>query len=213
MARYRTTGRATRTTVPRRTIGTTVVEAHEHWAAPVPLVRRSLVSRLALRLCRSRWLRIDVPASAASPDPQRWDVSATHCHGETDTEVLEGAHAHVRAELEILETLVQWRRDIPAVSRPARWSYRLPTGTHEPCVYFLRNGTRVKIGTTSHIRNRVRRLALRPEDVALIVPGDRDTERATHQRFASQRVGDTEWFDETGTLRDFIETSRTEQRS
>lgn len=212
MARYHTTGRATETTLLQRMVGTTVFEAGRCWGSYVPLVSRSLVSRFMLRIRRSRWLEIDVPETATSA-PQRWAISVTNCDGETDTGILEGAQAHVRAELEILETLVQWRRDVPTVSRPAPWSYRLPAGTHEPCVYFMRNGTRVKIGTTTQLRNRVRRLALRPENVALVIPGDRDTEQAMHQRFASQRVGDTEWFAETGALREYIETSRMEQRS
>jgi hypothetical protein len=165
----------------------------------------------------SRRVEVDVPATeGASGDSvfdQKWRVSVTKCRGETDTDILDGAYEHVRNELKIIETLIQWRRDIPVATRPVAWSYRLPDGTHPPVVYFMRNGTRVKIGTTSHIRNRVRRLALRPENVALITPGDRDAEHAFHQRFATYRVGDTEWFDETGTLRDFIETERLGQRS
>lgn len=219
MARYHTTGRAR--AVPDRD-GSWVFLRDPKWNETSvnssryrfkPLVNRPLVSRLVLRIRRSRWLVIDVPQVSVPRAPEKWAVSVTCCRNETDVEVLEGAYAHVRAELEALETLVQWRRGIPVVPRPVQWSYRLPTGTHDPCVYFMRNGTQVKIGTTTQIRNRVRRLALRPENVALIVPGGRDTERLMHQRFASQRVGDTEWFEETGTLRDYIETSRMEQRS
>lgn len=176
-----------------------------------PVIHRPLLSQFVLRVCRSRWLEIEVPESVGHV-AQTWRVSVTSCRGETDTSILEGAYAHVRAELEIMETLIQWRRDIPVVPNPAPWSYHLPAETHPACVYFIRNGTRVKIGTTTNLRNRVARFALRAENVALIVPGDRETEGAFHRRFAKYRVGTTEWFEDTGTLYDFIETARMEQR-
>jgi hypothetical protein len=71
----------------------------------------------------------------------------------------------------------------------------------------------VKIGTTTHLRNRVRRLSLRPDNVALIVPGGRNEEQLFHQRFSSHRVGSTEWFEDDGALRNFIESERKVQRT
>lgn len=84
------------------------------------------------------------------------------------------------------------------------YSWELPKGQHSPVVYFIRNGDRVKIGTTTDIRARIRRLALRPENVALLLEGGRDRERALHRQFAAQRVGTSEWFRHAGSLAQFI---------
>ncbi|MFF0127336.1 GIY-YIG nuclease family protein [Streptomyces mirabilis] len=77
---------------------------------------------------------------------------------------------------------------------------RVPTGRHTPVVYFLRNGDRVKIGTSTNLRGRVSTLSLRPQNLVLVVEGDQATERAFHDRFMQQRVGFTEWFYLAGDL-------------
>ena len=77
---------------------------------------------------------------------------------------------------------------------------RVPAGRHAPVVYFLRNGDRVKIGTSTNLRGRISTLSLRPQDLALAVEGDQSTERAFHDRFREQRVGFTEWFRLGGDL-------------
>lgn len=82
--------------------------------------------------------------------------------------------------------------------------WRIPKGRHTPVVYFLRNGDRIKIGTTTDLRTRVRRLSLRMEDLALVIPGDRGVERKMHQTFRSLRVGNTEWFRSAEPLTAFI---------
>jgi hypothetical protein len=91
---------------------------------------------------------------------------------------------------------------------PVRWP--IPSGKHAPVVYFIRNGNRIKIGTTTELKRRIRTLALRAENVALLVDGGQQLERAFHRQFADLRVGSTEWFAHEGLLAEFItQQSRT----
>jgi hypothetical protein len=90
--------------------------------------------------------------------------------------------------------------DAPAVP----WA--IPAGKHAPLVYFIRNGNRMKIGTTTDLKRRIRTLALRESNVALLVDGDQRRERAYHKQFAKHRVGTTEWFAYEGTLADYVHT-------
>jgi len=78
------------------------------------------------------------------------------------------------------------------------------TASHAPVVYFLRNGTRVKIGTTRNLRPRVARLALRPDNVIRVEHGGQDYEQSLHARFDAYRVGNTEWFELRGELADYL---------
>jgi hypothetical protein len=89
----------------------------------------------------------------------------------------------------------------------ARWT--MPAGKHAPLVYFIRNGNRMKIGTTTDLKRRIRTLALREENVALLVNGDQRVERSYHKQFADLRVGRTEWFAYEGTLADYVHTQIT----
>lgn len=82
------------------------------------------------------------------------------------------------------------------------WS--LPTRRHEPKVYFIVHGNRIKIGTTVDIRKRVRALSLRAGNVALLLPGGADVERSYHDKFAALRINDTEWFTAEPELINFI---------
>lgn len=88
--------------------------------------------------------------------------------------------------------------DSPAI----RWT--IPAGKHTPLVYFIRNGNRMKIGTTTELKRRIRTLALRPENVALLVEGDQRREREYHKQFAEHRIGNSEWFAYEGTLADYV---------
>ncbi|MGC9540189.1 GIY-YIG nuclease family protein [Streptomyces sp. UG1] len=85
---------------------------------------------------------------------------------------------------------------------------KVPDGRHGPVVYFLRNGDRVKIGTSTNLRHRIETLSLRRPDLILVVEGDRNIERAFHDRFAPQRVGFTEWFYLEGDLNGWLRTAR-----
>lgn len=80
----------------------------------------------------------------------------------------------------------------------------LLAGQHAPVVYFIRNGDRIKIGTSQNLRNRVRQLCLRIEDIALVLHGDLVLERKLHERFADHRVGDSEWFTVADSLADYL---------
>lgn len=106
----------------------------------------------------------------------------------------------------IAALIAEQEQDLARHLRPAASEHQwaLPDGKHAPAVYFLRNGSRVKIGTTTNLRQRVRRLALRDDSIALILHGGSDVERALHQKFAELRVGNTEWFHGAKTLNDFI---------
>ncbi|MET8826071.1 GIY-YIG nuclease family protein [Streptomyces sp. NPDC004610] len=80
----------------------------------------------------------------------------------------------------------------------------IPDGSHEDVVYFILNGNRVKIGTTTNLRNRVRALALKPRNVVACVPGDRRHEDEMHARFSKLRIGGTEWFSFEGPVIDAV---------
>lgn len=78
------------------------------------------------------------------------------------------------------------------------------SGRHRDAVYFISNGSRIKIGYTTNLRERISALSLRREDVVLLLSGGMDLERALHRRFKHARVNNTEWFAITRQLRDFI---------
>lgn len=90
----------------------------------------------------------------------------------------------------------------PADANHVRWA--VPSGKHAPLVYFIRNGNRIKIGTSTELKRRIRTLALRAENVALLLDGDRRLERQLHNQFKDLRIGDTEWFAYEAPLTDYI---------
>jgi hypothetical protein len=67
--------------------------------------------------------------------------------------------------------------------------------SHASVVYFIANGSRVKIGFTTNLKNRLGSLALRADSVLLALDGGPDLERALHAQFSDYRNGDTEWFE------------------
>jgi hypothetical protein len=60
--------------------------------------------------------------------------------------------------------------------------------SHAPVVYFARMGDKVKIGTTTNLKRRMRDMYLDLSDVLVVVPGGKDVEAAYHKRFGSSRV-------------------------
>lgn len=80
------------------------------------------------------------------------------------------------------------------------------SGTHAPVVYFVSNGDRIKIGTSTNLRARIKRLCLRVADIALVLHGGQVYERQLHDRFGDYRIGDTEWFELAGDLASFVAT-------
>lgn len=80
----------------------------------------------------------------------------------------------------------------------------LAASAHDSIVYFIRNGDRIKIGTTRNLRGRVAALSLRPDNVLFAVSGGIQVERELHARFADLRIGNTEWFQCAQPIADFI---------
>jgi hypothetical protein len=98
--------------------------------------------------------------------------------------------------------------ETPALPKhePLVQTWKIPARKHSPLVYFIRNGNRLKIGTTGELKRRIRTLALRAENIVLLVDGGQDIERAFHRQFADLRIGNTEWFAYDGALVDFVTT-------
>lgn len=71
---------------------------------------------------------------------------------------------------------------------------QLLNGRHGSVVYFIANGSRVKIGYTTNLRARISSLSLRSGNILLALSGGTELERGLHARFSRHRVGDTEWF-------------------
>jgi hypothetical protein len=88
------------------------------------------------------------------------------------------------------------------------------TKAHDPVVYFLRNGNRVKIGWTTNLRGRVSSLSLSlslPMSAVLAtVPGGPAEETGMHGRFASAHI-EHEWFEFTPDIEAFVGTLVTER--
>lgn len=81
-------------------------------------------------------------------------------------------------------------------------------GRHDPVVYFLRNGERVKIGTSTNLASRMTSLSLRMTDVVLVLDGGRELEERLHRRFHAHRIGRTEWFNLAKEVWDFVDARR-----
>ncbi|MDG9701677.1 GIY-YIG nuclease family protein [Streptomyces sp. DH37] len=77
-------------------------------------------------------------------------------------------------------------------------------GPHNPVVYFLLNGDRVKIGYTTNLKSRLIALSLRVQNVILLLDGGQKLEYALHSRFRYHRIDDTEWFHYAEELQEFV---------
>lgn len=123
---------------------------------------------------------------------------------------------------QLVKTSLERKRQLDQVQKPARRPQppTKPAGpvgepvddigallqqAHAPIVYFIRNGSRVKIGTTQNLKRRLAALTLRAEDVVRAEHGDQRHERSLHERFADQRAGNTEWFDLAGPLAEYLD--------
>lgn len=96
------------------------------------------------------------------------------------------------------------RRALVAGARPVEVDDHL-AGTHAPSVYFIANGARVKIGTSTSLRSRVSSLALRADDALLLLRGGPILERALHAEFAVYRIANTEWFSLAEPIVNYVE--------
>ena len=92
---------------------------------------------------------------------------------------------------ELAQTLQSWEEKLPA-DRTAR---------NAPCVYYMRFGDRVKIGTTTNL---LLRLEAIPHDELLATePGSMALEKQRHKQFKLLQVNG-EWFRHTGALAEHI---------
>lgn len=82
-------------------------------------------------------------------------------------------------------------------------------GVHDPVVYFARNGSRIKIGWSTHLKNRMYSLSLPMSAVELTLPGGPAEENMFHRKFKKARIGLTEWFEATPEMEQFIERQAT----
>lgn len=89
----------------------------------------------------------------------------------------------------------------------------LPEGRHDPMVYFIRLGSRVKIGYTTNIAQRVANLSLHPRFVALLMPGSFALEAELHRHFAAERETGTEWFEYSKRVHAYVTSNRGEGRN
>lgn len=96
---------------------------------------------------------------------------------------------------EIARTLHAWEDRLPA--------HRATTGA--PCVYYMRFGDRVKIGTTTNLALRLE--VIQHDELLATEPGSFAVERERHRRFAALRVTG-EWFRYTGALAGHIASLR-----
>jgi hypothetical protein len=87
-----------------------------------------------------------------------------------------------------------------AVASPDVWKQT----SHPSIVYFLTNGDRVKIGTSTNVTARVSALSLRKSNAALLLQGGNDLENALHQHFECDRIAKTEWFVLSPRIQDYI---------
>lgn len=88
-----------------------------------------------------------------------------------------------RARTDLTEQAVPVELDLSRVTR------------HEPVVYFVLNGSRIKIGYSTHFPERLRALAIPSESLLLLLRGGTALESALHRRFGKHRVGGSEWFE------------------
>lgn len=100
--------------------------------------------------------------------------------------------------------LTETERPAPQQTDTSSFTWAVPSGKHAPLVYFIRNGNRMKIGTSTELKRRIRTLALRAENVALLLNGGKPLERDLHKQFADLRIGNTEWFAYDGALITFV---------
>lgn len=73
--------------------------------------------------------------------------------------------------------------------------------THDPVVYYMRIGNRVKIGWTASLARRLE--AINPEELMTFEPGDAAMEAYRHKQFARYRVHG-EWFRLEGDVAEHI---------
>lgn len=90
---------------------------------------------------------------------------------------------------------------------PLRVPQILPR-SHASVVYFVENGTRVKIGTTTRLAQRLGSLTLRADSIRLLLSGGANLENALHRHFEACRIAKTEWFAASEELITFLRSKQ-----
>lgn len=143
------------------------------------------------------------PDVIATKDPvQRFLIANFHHPGApwTIKRVAELKECGVDLTLEDVEKiLTQAPRYAAAEARAAK------PGAHDPIVYFIAFGDRIKIGTTTNLKGRLE--AIPHDEVLATVPGSFPVERGLHARFAHLRITG-EWFHRGDDLMRHIDNLR-----
>lgn len=121
------------------------------------------------------------------------------------------AVVYAQQETTEIDSSVIGSPDGPVGARLETFDALLSVKRHAPVVYFIRNGNRVKIGTTQNLKGRASGLSLRVKDIVRVEHGGVNHERDLHVRFAAQRIGNTEWFELRGAVADHIARRETIQ--
>jgi len=82
----------------------------------------------------------------------------------------------------------------PARKVPQSWADQIPgmlSASPQPCVYYLRFGDRIKIGTTSDLKTRL--TGVPHDEVLALEPGSYDVERARQRQFGALWIR-REWY-------------------
>jgi len=73
--------------------------------------------------------------------------------------------------------------------------------------YFIQNGNTIKIGFSRNPKARAESLSLREANILGVIESGQQFERMMHDNWSHIRIGNTEWFEATPELLDFIEST------
>lgn len=119
-------------------------------------------------------------------------------------DILTAALRHAGSDVKPAPLPPEERAAVVAGARPKPVGAHMG-GVHGPVVYFADTGSRIKIGTSTNLRKRIRSLSLQDKDVVLLLQGGLMLERALHDTFAKERIDSTEWFAKSDRLMKFID--------
>lgn len=73
--------------------------------------------------------------------------------------------------------------------------------------YFIQNGNTIKIGFSRNPKARAESLSLREANILGVIESGQQFERMMHDNWSHIRIGNTEWFEATPELLEFIKTT------
>lgn len=105
--------------------------------------------------------------------------------------------------------------DLQKIKDKVKMANTLPFGTYKPSdpyrdcvVYYIDFGQRIKIGTTTNVKKRMREFCQPKSALLAVEPGSYDRERQRHEEFAKLRLERTELFDKGEDLMSHIKLVR-----